>query len=87
MVPRGRVATYGQIAKAIGRPSASRAVGNALNCNPHAPVVLCHRIVKTDGKIGGLASGSKVRAGLLRRDGVKIGDGKIADFEKRLFIF
>jgi hypothetical protein len=43
--------------------------------------------VKTDGKIGGLASGSKVRAGLLRRDGVKIGDGKIADFEKRLFIF
>ena len=87
LIPRGRVVTYGQIAKAIGRPGASRAVGNALNCNPYAPVVPCHRVVKTDGKIGGFVSGSKVKAGLLRRDGVNVRDGKIVDFEKKIFHF
>ncbi|MFZ2189111.1 MAG: MGMT family protein [Candidatus Moraniibacteriota bacterium] len=87
LVPRGRVATYGQIAKAIGRPGASRAVGNALNCNPYAPVVPCHRVVRSNGRIGGFAQGTKAKAGLLRRDGVKVRDGKVVDFKEKLFCF
>jgi methylated-DNA-[protein]-cysteine S-methyltransferase len=87
LVPRGRVTTYGQIAKAIGKPKSSRAVGNALNCNPYAPVVPCHRVVRSDGKIGGFAYGAKAKAGLLAKEGVKVIDGKIMDFPKKLFKF
>ena len=87
LIPRSRVTTYGQIAQAIGNPKASRAVGNALNCNPYAPVVPCHRVVRSDGKIGGFAHGARAKAGLLLKDGVKVKDGKIVDFEKKLFVF
>jgi O-6-methylguanine DNA methyltransferase len=87
LVPRGRVTTYGQIAKAIGKLGASRAVGNALNCNPYAPVVPCHRVVRTDGKIGGFARGAKAKAGLLVREGVEVRDGKVVDFKEKLFQF
>ena len=87
LVPRGKVTTYGQIAKAIGRPKASRAVGNALNCNPYAPIVPCYRVVRSDGAVGGFASGSKAKAGLLAKEGVKVKDGKVVDFEKKLFCF
>jgi O-6-methylguanine DNA methyltransferase len=87
LIPRGRVTTYGQIARAIGNPKASRAVGNALNCNPYAPVVPCHRVVRSNGKMGGFASGAKDKAGLLLKDGVKVRDGKVVDFEEKLFVF
>ncbi|MFA5962182.1 MAG: MGMT family protein [Parcubacteria group bacterium] len=87
LIPRGKVATYGQIAQAIGRPNASRAVGNALNCNPYAPVVPCHRVVRSDGRIGGFAQGAKVKAGLLAKEGVKVRDGEVVDFKEKLFDF
>lgn len=50
-IPKGRVATYGQIAEIIGCPGGSRAVGNALHVNPFAPVVPCHRVVTADGSL------------------------------------
>lgn len=50
-IPEGRVATYGQIAAAIGVPGGARAVGNALHINPFAPVVPCHRVVAADGSL------------------------------------
>lgn len=50
-IPRGRVATYGQIAEIVGCPGGSRAVGNALHVNPFAPVVPCHRVVAADGSL------------------------------------
>lgn len=85
LIPRGCVTTYGQIAQAIGKPKASRAVGNALNCNPYAPIVPCHRVVRSDGKIGGFAQGAKVKAGLLAKEGVEVRDGKVVDFEEKFF--
>ena len=49
-IPKGKVSTYGEIAKALGKTGPmSRAVGNALNKNPYAPIVPCHRVVKSDG--------------------------------------
>ncbi|MQC27061.1 MAG: methylated-DNA--[protein]-cysteine S-methyltransferase [Chloroflexi bacterium] len=54
-VPRGQVATYGEIAKRIGQPKAARAVGQALRRNPVPIVVPCHRVVASDGKLGGYA--------------------------------
>lgn len=62
--------TYAQVAAAIGNPRAVRAVGNALNKNPYAPEVPCHRVIRSDGTIGGFASGSSKKEELLRSEGV-----------------
>jgi O-6-methylguanine DNA methyltransferase len=67
-IPYGKVATYGQIAKAIGRPKAQRAVGQALNRNPVAIVIPCHRIVAADG-LGGFGSPAHWKEDLLRLEG------------------
>lgn len=69
-ISRGATMTYAQVASAIGRPRAVRAVGNALHKNPFAPRVPCHRVIKSDGSIGGFALGAKAKITLLRREGV-----------------
>jgi O-6-methylguanine DNA methyltransferase len=86
-VPMGRVTTYRNLADAIGKPKAYRAVGNALNKNPNAPDVPCHRVVKSDGALGGYAGGTRRKIRLLRNEGVLIAKGKVADFEKILYEF
>ncbi len=70
VIPRGCVMTYAQVARAIGRPRAVRAVGTALHRNPFAPAVPCHRVVKSDGSPGGFASGRFKKLKLLRQEGV-----------------
>ena len=79
-IPRGRVATYSQIALIIGKPGAARAVGNALRKNPFAPNVPCHRVVRSDGSIGGFngMKNNPRKEKLLREEGVEIKNGKIA---------
>jgi O-6-methylguanine DNA methyltransferase len=69
VIPTGSVATYAQVARAIGRPYAVRAVGTALNRNPFAPTVPCHRVVRSDGTIGGFAHGCHGKEVLLRKEG------------------
>ena len=83
-IPRGRVSTYGEIAKAIRKPRAARAVGNALNENCFKKVP-CHRVVKSDGRIGGFARGSKEKALMLEKEGVAIRNGRISDFKRLLY--
>lgn len=83
-IPKGRVSTYEAIAKAIGKPKAARAVGNALNRNPYAPEIPCHRVVRSDGLIGGFASGTKNKIEILKKEGVEIKEGKVLDFNKYL---
>ena len=90
-VPKGRVTTYGQIANAL-HSKAYRAVGNALNHNTHDFVtgdctVPCHRVVGSDGKIGGFASGGKKKIALLEQEGVHVKNGRVVDFEKKRFRF
>lgn len=82
-IPRGKVATYSEIAKAIGKPKAVRAVGNALNKNPHAPRVPCHRVIKSDGSVGGFAHGTEKKIKMLKKEGVKIKNGKILTIRKQ----
>lgn len=74
---RGRVATYQQLARALNRPSAYRAVGNALHRNPFAPAIPCHRVIKSDGRLGGFARGTTAKAKLLRTEGISINQGHI----------
>ncbi|MFA4907951.1 MAG: MGMT family protein [archaeon] len=80
-IPAGKVSTYARIAKAIGKPNAARAVGNALNANPYAPKVPCHRVVKSSGEIGGFASGTQKKKKLLEGEGIRVKSGKV-DLEK-----
>ncbi|MCD4761461.1 MGMT family protein [bacterium] len=86
-VPQGRVTSYSALAKAIGRPGAARAIGNALNKNPFAPQVPCHRVVKSNGEVGGFAHGTKKKIKLLKSEGIKIKNNKIIDFNLVLYKF
>ena len=52
-IPKGKVKTYLEVAKAIGKPRSFRAVANALGRNPYSPEIPCHRVIRSDGKIGG----------------------------------
>lgn len=69
-VPAGRVTTYGAIAAALGKPHAARAVGQALNRNPYAPAVPCHRVVGADGRLTGFAGGLRKKRHMLAAEGV-----------------
>jgi methylated-DNA-[protein]-cysteine S-methyltransferase len=53
LIPKGKVTTYKLLAQAIGKPGASQAVGTALSNNPFAPIVPCHRVLPSNGSIGG----------------------------------
>lgn len=68
-IPKGEVLTYKEVAGLAGSPRAYRAVGNALNRNPFKNVP-CHRVIRSDGKVGGYVSGSKVKIRLLKSEGV-----------------
>lgn len=75
-IPKGRVSTYSQIAKLIGKPKAARAVGNALNKNPYKTIP-CHRIVRSNGSVGGYACGAKKKIQLLKKEGIEIKNGRV----------
>ncbi len=79
-IPLGRVTTYKELAIATGSPKASRAVGNALNKNPHPIKIPCHRVVKSTGHIGNYVFGKKQKEILLKKEGVDIKNGKIVNF-------
>jgi methylated-DNA-[protein]-cysteine S-methyltransferase len=86
LIPPGKVTTYGEIARALGNKGA-RAVGNTLNKNPFAPQIPCHRVVTADGSLGGYAGGAQKKTSLLMGEGVAIYNGKVVDFDKRLYLF
>ena len=68
-IPKGQTRTYAWVAGRIGRPGASRAVGNALSSNPFAPRIPCHRVIRSDGSLGGFMHGPAAKRRLLSREG------------------
>ena len=70
-IPKGKVKTYKQVAKAINMPKSARAVANACGKNPYSPKVPCHRVIRSDGTIGGYSGpgGSKTKKKLLKKEG------------------
>jgi len=80
-VPRGMVTTYGELAKAVGIKNGQRVIGRIMNKNPYPVIVPCHRVIKSDGKIGGYAWGEKIKISMLSKEGVKIKNGKIVDLK------
>ena len=75
-VPKGKVTTYAAIARKLGT-QAYRAVGNAMNKNPYAPHVPCHRVVGSDGSLTGFAAGLEKKKRLLKSEGVAFRNGKV----------
>ena len=73
-IPRGSVRTYAQVAKDIGKPLAIRAVANAIGKNPYAPKIPCHRVIRSDGSLGGYSGkgGVKTKRFLLKKEGIKL---------------
>lgn len=67
-IPYGEVRSYRFIAKQVGRPRAYRAVGRALANNPFPLIIPCHRVIRSDGKLGGYQGGLKMKKALLRKE-------------------
>ena len=73
-IPKGTVKTYSQIANDIGKPLAARAVANAIGKNPFAPKIPCHRVIRSDGSLGGYSGkgGIKTKKLLLKKEGITL---------------
>ena len=71
-IRKGTVKTYKQVAIAINRPKSARAVANAVGKNPFAPKIPCHRVIRSDGSLGGYSGkgGVKTKKLLLKREGI-----------------
>lgn len=80
-VPKGKVTTYGELAKAVGLPNGQRIIGRIMNKNPYPVIVPCHRVVMSTGKVGGYAWGEKIKSNMLAKEGVQIKNGKIFDLK------
>ena len=78
-IPKGRVATYGQVAEMAGDKNMARAVGNALHKNPEPGTIPCHRVVNSKGELAGAFAfgGAGVQADLLAKEGVVVKEGKV----------
>jgi len=83
-IPKGKVATYGQIAGLIGEPKKSKIVGWALHSNPYEGVVPCHRVVNRFGQLSGAFAfgGMEVQKKLLEEEGIIFDKGGIIDLQK-----
>ena len=82
-IPAGKVSTYGDLAKALGKPLASREIGRILGRNPNPIKVPCHRVVMSDGKVGGYTHffGSDRKKELLEKEGISFSDEFVNDFK------
>ena len=82
-IPKGKVSTYGDLAKALGNPAASRHIGRILSKNQNPIKVPCHRVVMSNGKIGGYAFGTQKKKELLQKEGVIFTDEyRVNEFSK-----
>ncbi len=79
-IPEGKVTTYGDIARALGHPGASRAIGRILNRNPNPITTPCHRVIKSDGKVGGYAFGKIKKKELLKKEGLRFIEDTAMEF-------
>lgn len=69
-IPRGQIRTYQWVARRLGNPALARAVGQALRCNPNTRLTPCHRVIRSDGGLGGYAyGGPRRKRRMLQREG------------------
>ena len=73
-IPKGNVKTYKQVAIGINKPKSARAVANACGKNPYAPKIPCHRVIRSDGSLGGFSApgGTNTKKKLLKKEGFSL---------------
>jgi len=86
-IPSGKVSTYGDIARALGHPKAARAIGRIIANNPNPISIPCHRVVKSNGEIGGFAYGEQMKREILEEEGIKFQDRIVENFEEQRLSF
>ena len=87
-VPKGRVTTYGELARAVGLRGGQRAIGRIMKNNPYPGIIPCHRVVMSTGRLGGYAyGGGEVKTSMLSAEGVEVRDGRIADIGAVMYRF
>lgn len=84
-IPPGKVSTYGDIAKALGHPKASRVIGRIIANNPNPISVPCHRVVKSNGEIGGFTYGEQKKREILEEEGIIFQGTFVKNFEESRF--
>jgi methylated-DNA-[protein]-cysteine S-methyltransferase len=87
-IPKGKVTTYKELGKKLGgRGQVYRAVGRALHENKTPITIPCHRVVCSDGSVGGYSRGIKKKIQLLKKEGIEVKKNKVVEFENKLFSF
>lgn len=87
-IPKGKITTYKEIGKALKRKGqVYRAVGRALHDNKTPIKIPCHRVVASDGSLGGYSRGIKKKINLLKKEGIQIKKNKIINFKEKLFTY
>ncbi len=85
-IPPGRVATYGDVARAAGAPRAARAVGNIMR-TVRVPGLPCHRVIAAGGRLGGYGGSEALKRALLVAEGVIVSGTRVRDFDRKRFVF
>ena len=71
-IPKGTVKSYSQVAKAVGKPRAIRAVANAIGKNPYPPLIPCHRVIRSDGSLGGYSGKGGIKTKISSKEGLSL---------------
>lgn len=87
LVPKGKITTYGELAKAVGLKNGQRQVGRIMNRNPYPGLIPCHRVILSNGNIGGYAYGKDIKTSMLVKEGIVIHNDKILDMNEKLYKF
>jgi len=85
-IPKGSITTYAEIAKALDS-KAYRAVGSAMAKNKNLIIIPCHRVVRSDAKVGEYALGKEKKIALLKKEGITVKDDKVVNFDALLYHF
>ena len=84
-VPSGYIITYQELSNVVGLHNGQRLIGKIMKKNPFPVIVPCHRVVRSDGNIGGYAFGETIKKNMLQNEGIKIHANKIINFEKKKY--
>ena len=86
-MPSGKITTYKELAKSVGLQNGQRVIGQIMKKNPFPVIIPCHRVVKSNGEIGGYAYGISIKKNMLVKEGISISNNKIKNFQKTIFRF
>ena len=86
-VPSGKITTYGELSRLVGLKNGQRIIGHIMKKNPFPVIVPCHRVIKSNGSIGGYTFGIERKKNMLKKEGIHIKKNKIVNFEKTLYKF